>query len=386
VDLSARFVGHGGVRFAYATVGGSFEADTSTFSSADSWALNLERTTVEGSVFLSDGFVAETGPDAPGAVRLHGTRVSDQLLLGGCRISAQAGDALWADNVSVGADILADVTAGGTPAPSRVHGPVRLLGAAVGGQMQLSGMRIEDNGSGSISLNAHAATIAQDLFLPNDPPPGIFNLSNASCDALVPGGCLRSTAVLRAFRYSDAVGANEDLPAWLGWLAADPEGFSPTAYRHLAAQLQDSGHPAEAELTMIACERHRWARRPRPLAPVLSWILRATTGYGYRPWRALWCLFLLLLVGTAAVWWLHSGLWGLDAPEPGAFVNKDDVHTPFNPFMYAAGASLSFLPSLQSSWLPMTGLAVAVRFGLTVLGYVLAAAVLAALGSAVKRR
>jgi hypothetical protein len=87
----------------------------------------------------------------------------------------------------------------------------------------------------------------------------------------------------------------------LRWIERDPEGYSPQPYEQLMAVLRRAGHEEDARIVGIAKQRRR--RREQTLGKrVRGWFLDAVVGYGYRPWRALGWLGLLIAVG-----WLTFG-------------------------------------------------------------------------------
>lgn len=384
IDLSKGFTATGGVSLSNADVGAGVELDTANLRADEAPALNLENTRIAGSLFMNDGFRAASCSNL-GAVRLHGTVVTHQLMLNSAVVSGSS-IALWADNLTVGQDFL---TAGNdnTEEVRFANGSVSMIGARVGGQSNLSGLRFANSDrKASILLNAYDHSVADVLFLPVTPIPGVINLSGAACRSLVASGSLQTPTLLRGFRYGDAPELPMNLARWIAWISRDPVGLVPSSYAQLASALRNSGHPDSAELVMIYMERERWSIRRSWWAALISLVLRLTTGYGYRPWRALACLVLLMLVGTLAIQMLHDGYGLVEALDPGGFKRSSDgPATPFNAFLYASACVLAFLPSLQSGWIPVETPSIVVAYALNTLGYVLAVAVLAALAASVRR-
>jgi sRNA-binding regulator protein Hfq len=139
VFLRNGFCAEGAVRTLNAQIGGDLDCGKATLKNAiqqglnrTGEALNAERTTVGGSVFLRDGFAAE------GQVRLMNTQIRGNLVFGKATLKNPreaaikgSGEALDASRVNVGGDL----TLGGS---FQAQGRVLLAGAHVGGNVQCS--------------------------------------------------------------------------------------------------------------------------------------------------------------------------------------------------------------------------------------------------------
>jgi uncharacterized protein YjbI with pentapeptide repeats len=113
-------------------------------------ALSADGMTVEGGVFLDEGF------HATGAVRLLGARIQGQLSCRGARLENPNGDALSADGMTVEGSVFLDQGFHAT-------GAVRLLGARIQGQLSCRGARLENpNGN---ALSADGMTVEGSVFL-----------------------------------------------------------------------------------------------------------------------------------------------------------------------------------------------------------------------------
>ncbi len=118
-------------------------------------------------------------------------------------------------------------------------------------------------------------------------------------------GCGSSATIPRAGQASLSVdGLSYDalepqLPARrrLEWLARDPDGHTPLPYEQLAAHYTAIGQPGEARRVMYASERIL-RRAKAPLSRAWGLLQDVTIGYGYRPWRAVAWLVLLLAAGS----------------------------------------------------------------------------------------
>jgi hypothetical protein len=96
--------------------------------------------TVEGSVFLDEGF------HATGAVRLLGARIQGVLSCTGARLENPSGDALSANGMTVEGDVFLDEGFHAT-------GAVRLLGARIQGVLSCTGARLENPSGDALSAD-----------------------------------------------------------------------------------------------------------------------------------------------------------------------------------------------------------------------------------------
>lgn len=115
---------------------------------------------VDRDLILSKGFTA-TANDDRGAVRLFGAHVGGQLNLSGAHLDNAGGPALILDNARVDGGIL--MGDGFTATGHGDDGAVRMVDAQVGGQVDLTGATLA-NPSGS-ALVANRIAVKGDLFL-----------------------------------------------------------------------------------------------------------------------------------------------------------------------------------------------------------------------------
>ena len=109
---------------------------------------------VGGDVFLDGGFTAA------GAVRLPGADITGQLNCRGAELTGhdQDGDALVADGIKVGGDVVLD-------REFTAAGAVRLLGADITGQLNCRGARLTGQNQDGKALDASGMKVGGDVFL-----------------------------------------------------------------------------------------------------------------------------------------------------------------------------------------------------------------------------
>jgi hypothetical protein len=167
---------------------------------------------------------------------------------------------------------------------------------------------------------------------------------------------------------------NPVLPAGrrLVWLGRANDGYHPQPYEHLAAYYRQLGHDDDERAVLLA--RHRLRRRNlRPLARFWGYLEDATTGYGYRPARALGWL-LVLTAGVATVF---------STTPPRAV--QPDSGSPFQPVAYALDLILPILDlGQQNSFIPV-GATQWLAWASSLAGWLLATTVIAGITRALTR-
>ncbi len=346
VFLNDGFTAQGQVRLLDATLGGLY-CDGGTFANPDGDALNADGLTVTGNVVLNDGFTAQ------GAVRLLGAT------LGGLDCSAGTftnpnGDALNASGATVaGAVLLTD--------GFKAHGEVRLLDATIGGWLSCSGglflgQRYALDGERMSVTGAFVWTTANTSV-------GIVGLADARI------GELRDTpdawpaqadaVILDGLTY-DSLEPAGTVEQRIGWVTRYCSGgrYTPQPYEQLSAYLRRVGREPDARTVNIAKEQARRAslgvwRRPG------HWLFGLTVGYGWRLWRALAPLVVLVAVGAVLFAHAHRGCEGPDAYQaPGCAMTPDDMSPPpaFQPVVYALDTVLPIIDLRQQDlWTPEGG-------------------------------
>jgi len=344
-------------------------------------ALNAAGMTVEGAVFLDEGF------HATGAVRLPGARIRGQLRCTGARLENPNGDALNADGMTVeGAVFLVE--------GFHATGAVRLPGAHIKGQLVCHGARLENpNGD---ALNAYRMTVEESVFLVEgfhatgevwlvgshikgglfcrnarfENPNGIaLNLEYARIGVIMDdedSWPQRGQLRIDGLEYEGFAGDRTPMDARrrLEWIRRQLPDFRPQPYDQLARVFRRMGREEEAVEVLIAKQEDlirygklsRWGKLTRQ-------ILGVTIGYGYRSGLAL--LWSLIIVSIGWLFFELAYIFGLMVPSS-LGIPTDSLHSagwrlpPNYPRFQALFYSLdAFLPIVdlhqERFWLPDAG-------------------------------
>jgi hypothetical protein len=371
----------GEVTFRHARIAAALSFSRTAVRNPGGVAVRASRATLEGGLYLHDGFTAE------GQVRVVSARIVRTLRLDGASLRHPGQVALDADFATI--EGLVDGRGGLT-----VDGETSMLDATVTGPVHLEGAHLRN--PGGAALTAHGMTVGALLQLCDGfTAEGRVRLAGAKVgsricfeDATVraPGeiavscwrvetpelalawarapegtvdlryatvGILRddpgtwpSTLDLDGLRY-DVLEPPGEADSRLPWLARGPDGFRPQPYEQLAAVYQALGEGPQARTVLLAKQRRQSA--------VGAWYARVwgllqdvTVGYGYRPLRAASWLLALLVVGTV----LHSR-------HPPARVGPDQT-VAFHPVIYTLdlllpivdlGQERAFQPAGGQQWL-----------------------------------
>jgi hypothetical protein len=224
-------------------------------------------------------------------------------------------------------------------------GGMRLTGTRIGGRLNLDQVKIRN--PGSFAITARALTANQFSLVPAEPVAGAVDLSHARIGIFRDDpACWPDQLSLDGLTYDTL---EPRLPAAdrLRWLAKDPGGALSQPYEYLAAHYTRIGQPEEARTVMYEREREQ-RRDANAFVRFWSVIQDVTLGYGYRPWRALVWLAVLLIGGS-----ITFGLW-----PPPAFDQAAAPH--FNAVIYTLdlllplvglGQKNAFNPGGAEQWL-----------------------------------
>ncbi|KAB2347025.1 hypothetical protein [Actinomadura rudentiformis] len=345
--------------------------------------VSMRGTQVSGGVDMRGAVLAGDGPDEPvlaidnatmaylelrnirasGEVMIRACRVENRIWLSGAEVRNPEGNAVRLNRTEVGADVFCrDLT---------LEGTLRLSRSRIGGVLELEDVRL--SGAASTLIYGHALQAGEFKLIPAQPVRGTVFLNHAQIGVLHDDPVSWPTElVLTGTRY-DALEPRLPAGERLRWLTRSPEGYESQPYEQLANYYAATGQNADARKVLYAKERHRQATETRMIR-VWSRLQDITTGYGYRPWRALLWLGVLLTVGGL--------VYGFSPPAP----LKRDEAPHFNPVIYTLdllipivdlGQERAFNPAGAHQWLSYT---------LVAAGWVLTATVAAGAARIVSRR
>jgi hypothetical protein len=301
---------------------------------------------VKGGVFLQNDFRAQ------GQVRLLRAEIGGVLSCICGAFENPKGDALSCDGMRVQGDVF-------MRNGFQAKGEVRLPGAEIDGQLDCSGGLITGDFIGQ-NMQVSSSFIWRKL---KEKPAGQLNLSGARLSNLVddeaswpaPGKLNVDGLVYGPF--SSVVSA--DAKSRLRWLGLqDQSVLTVQPYEQLAAVFRQMGLRDDARAVAVAKQRHirthlrGWSR-------VGSWIQDATIGYGYYPWRVLFFILPLLLMGALIFGWgFAHGLMvpTIDNPQFALFTAQaqaPSAHLAWDAFAYSLDVFLPIVDLHQeSAWAP----------------------------------
>lgn len=322
----------GEVTFRHARVAAALSFSRTAVRNPGGVAVRASRATLEGGLYLHDGFTAE------GQVRVVSARIVRTLRLDGASLSHPGQVALHADFVTIeglldgrrgltidGETSLLDATVTGPVHLEGAHlrnpggaaltahgmtvgallqlcdgftadGRVRLAGAKVGSRVCFDGAEVR--APGEIAVSCWRVETPELALRWAVPPEGTVDLRYATVSILRDDeDTWPSTLDLDGLRY-DVLEPTGEADSRLAWLACGPSGFRPQPYEQLAAVYQALGDGPGSRTVLLAKQRRQSA--------VGTWYARVwghlqdvTVGYGYRPLRAASWLLALLVVGAA---------------------------------------------------------------------------------------
>jgi hypothetical protein len=276
--LAAGLTGTGQIRCTGVRIAGDLSLrDAQLTGNEGEPALLAEHASIDGGLLLS-------GLHARGEVRAHTARVGQRVMLIGARLENPGGVAFRLTRGQVGADVFAD---GMTSA-----GGIRVAGAAIGGEFSVKQARIsQPAGTALAAAGLHAGELSLQTA---EPVQGLVDLSHAQIGILRDDpACWPAQLSIDGLTYQ---ALEPRLPARqrLDWLNRDPRGHQTQPYEQLAAHYTAIGQPAQARTVRYAGERVERPAKPL-LARAWSLLQDVTVGYGYRPWRAVAWLAVLLV-------------------------------------------------------------------------------------------
>lgn len=359
---------------------GSFEAARLTVSGGQvslanariSGKLDLQEARLDGGssapTFIADttgigGGLNLTRAEVAGEMDIRTCQIGGRVLLMAARLHNPGGIALRFTRTEVAADVFCDgMTA---------LGKVRFTGAQIGRRLELQQTRLAN--PGGIALEARALNAAELSLRPAAPVQGVVDLRHARIGLLIDDPLLWPEQLnLDGLTYQVL---EPRLPARerLGWLARYPQEYQSQPYEQLASLYAGIGQSAEASRVLYARERRQRSTKTR-LGRIGSLIQDVTVGYGYRPWRAVTWLGLLLSTGTI--------MYTLSPPpalQPGAAPH-------FTPAIYTLDLLLPVVDLGQKHAFNPAGFGQWFSYGLIASGWVLATTIAAGVARVLSRR
>ncbi|MHC4540734.1 MAG: hypothetical protein ACYS74_13275 [Planctomycetota bacterium] len=304
VYLRNGFKAEGEVRLLGATIGGNLDCDKGQFINPDGCALAADRSKVEGSVFLREA-------NAKGEVCLLGGTIDRNLECNKGQFINPDGHALLAAGLTVEGNVfLRDGL--------NVDGKVDFVDATVQGYFVWTGV----NSPEKVELNLRSTRI------------GAMQDDEKSWPD-------RGKLFLQGLIYDEiADGAPSDAKTRIKWLRRqygeqaqlDKEQFRPQPYEQLAVVFRKSGRDENAVKILIEKNKDKARLTNMTLGQRLRhWLCGQIIGYGYRPWRAFWIGFGVVLLGWLVFW---AGY-------------RADVMIPINDGANASGGFSAFIYSLD---------------------------------------
>ncbi|MGY1583888.1 hypothetical protein [Streptomyces sp. MN13] len=260
-------------------------------------ALLADRLQVVGRASLAD--LRATGHGKASGVRLLGAHITGQLDLTGAELTNHGGPALYAEGLQSDSDtLLVDLRATG----HGEGGVVRLLGAHITGALMVSG-QVAAQGEDRVILDLRDARVGGALSL----------WSESAWQPVLDEGKPRPRLLLEGFTYR-AQPVEPRFETWLRVLRECMPGHPPQPYRQLADVLRAAGDEERAKMVLIAqqnafgktCNQEQFLRRG---SRVWHWISRVTVRYGYRSGRALWFLLVVMAVSCGLMLFADTHGW-----------------------------------------------------------------------------
>ena len=333
------FKSEGKVSLAGAKIGGQLNCTDGRFQNRERVALNAQGITVAGTVFLHRKFKAD------GAVSLVGADIDGQLNCRGGNFQNERKSALNARNIKVANEIF-------------IHnlsstGRTSFANATIGGNFKLNNCKLTH-------LSLAGANVFGEL---QDNVKAYKDNQGRYIDMNIDG-----------FRYHRLGAAQKQVEDRIEWAGSMSKGdkFYPQPYEQLMQVYRATGHTNWARDVGFALEEKRHEVMESWWWRVWYRVLRATIGYGYKPFRAITHWFIPLIVAGFV---LFSGM--LPCPDPyraeseschcmapsdaEVLLSEDwKIHgklpkdyPDFNPYYYAVETALPVLPLGQTeNWHP----------------------------------
>ncbi|UZX02206.1 hypothetical protein F8G81_05935 [Arthrobacter sp. CDRTa11] len=359
--------------------------------------LNMSWATVEGSVFLTDGF------NLDGQMKAFGCDIRGQLNFAGASINNPKKVAVDLDFANISGSVLCNDG-------FAIDGMMRAHRVRIGGLLSFVDAKIRN--PDGVALRVTNSKI-DSLHLANEAFEGRTNLAYAQIGTLVttqdrpvnkpylPNLLSAQGLELGAFHGF----IKEDRDAAASWLDSIPRGskkeFIAQPWRALATVFDSMGQSSEArwlryQAAIRTTRSSHWRSKP------FHWLYRWLVGYGYRPLRPfIWLGAILVLSFTLAVWHANdftptnrevakiTVLDGSGNPTP--LNGSTNPHVPgypsFSPYLFAIDTALPAVDTGQAkSWQITNSVLLPMAFaGIKGLSWLLGALLLAGLTGILKK-
>ncbi|GLZ37684.1 hypothetical protein Acsp05_13090 [Actinokineospora sp. NBRC 105648] len=280
----------GAVRLIGAHIGGQCDFERATIVNDTGPALCADRMRTGGSL-LAEGVILR-GAGKSSAAQLIGVQISGQCDFEGATVVNSAGPALCVDRMRTDGSLL---LAGATVLGAGELGAVRLLGAQIGGQVNLAGVQVVNESGPLLVLSEARVDGILTMPAPVVCPEGSVAVRSGDCAA----GQRQVFVHGLEFARLDRVSWRE----WLHLLVHHTPKYAPQPYQQLAGVERISGHDNNARQILITQQDDLRRRAPEALGGTLArWRHRlwgVVGRYGYRAHRLVTALVLTLTVAGA---------------------------------------------------------------------------------------
>lgn len=317
---------------------------------------------VAGDGAVVDGMLALSDLRAQGELSLRSIRVGRALIMIGAELENNGHIACRMS----GADIAGDAVF----LRASVAGELRITGGRIAGRLNLEQVRIVNDGGPAIS--ARALQAGQLSFAPAEPLKGIVDLSHARIEVYRDDPASWPAELSIDGMTYQALEPRLPARERLRWLARDPNGPQSQPYEQLAAHYVQIGQPEQARTVWYIREREQ-RRTAAPLVRFWGVVQDVVLGYGYRPWRAVAWLALLLVIGSVT----------FDVHQPPPI--QPGVAPPFNPVIYTLDLLLPLVDLGQRHAFNPHGAGQWLSYVLIAAGWILVTTVAAAAARVLRR-
>ncbi len=281
--------GSSAIQLISAHIGGQLNLARATITNDAGPAMNADDLRTDSDLYMRD--ITITGTGALGAVRLLGAHIGGQLNLDRATITNTTGPALAVDNFRTGSNLFmkdATITGAGE------FGAIRLSGAQIGGQAILPMSRL-DNSTGPI-LMLDETQITKALVLPPEVvcPSGGRGVSRGGC----PDSYRTITARGLTYPHMHEISWRE----WLHILVHHTPTYWPQPFQQLATTERAAGHDNNAREVLITQQLDLRRRTPEALGNRFARGRHALWGwlgsYGYRAHRLVTALAVVITLAA----------------------------------------------------------------------------------------